>query len=547
MSNFISASSTQSVSLNNFFSGPLDPKNKYVMLAKEIDWDYITSALAPYYSHGIGRPALPCRLMVGLNIVKYINNLSDVAVLEAYKENPYIQYFCGATKFQQEAPCSDVALSQFRGRIGKEGCGEVFKLSILIHNLDGSVEVEVCILDTTAHEKNIAYPNDINLLVKCAKKCVSIARKYKIGLKNTHEKEIHECLKIIRFEKSSKDEKRKEVRKAKKRIYTIAGILYREIMRKMTPEQRVNEGSKLVVYEKVIKQSHINKTPSEVLKEKINDVVKQIEACKDLCSRCGIKIQDATNDRINNLVDTFKSTTGKCMYKTFKSILASLKRIADKLVKRIQQYLDQNNIVELSNELVIELIRIKDALISSIHDDRIYSIHEPQVSCITKGKAGVAHEYGSKASIAITKDSGIIVGACNFQGNPHDSNTVTGTVESVKDSTNVTPKDIYCDRGYRGAQAKNPEINIHIPSTPTSTMSKEEKDEARANFGRRASVEPCISHLKDDCRLRRNFLKGEIGDSINLLLSCAALNMRKWINQQAKKLEEEKKKAKKSK
>ena len=42
----------------------------------------------------------------------------------------------------------------------------------------------------------------------------------------------------------------------------------------------------------------------------------------------------------------------------------------------------------------------------------------------------------------------------------------------------------------------------------------------------RAAIEPVISHLKHDCRMLRNFLKGVIGDKINAILAGAAFNFR---------------------
>jgi IS5 family transposase len=49
------------------------------------------------------------------------------------------------------------------------------------------------------------------------------------------------------------------------------------------------------------------------------------------------------------------------------------------------------------------------------------------------------------------------------------------------------------------------------------------------DFGRRSAIEPVISHLKHDFRLARNYLKGTIGDAINLLMAAAAFNCAKWM------------------
>jgi IS5 family transposase len=43
-----------------------------------------------------------------------------------------------------------------------------------------------------------------------------------------------------------------------------------------------------------------------------------------------------------------------------------------------------------------------------------------------------------------------------------------------------------------------------------------------------AKIEPVIGHLKDDCRLRRNPLKGALGDALHVLACAADYNLR-WI------------------
>ena len=52
---------------------------------------------------------------------------------------------------------------------------------------------------------------------------------------------------------------------------------------------------------------------------------------------------------------------------------------------------------------------------------------------------------------------------------------------------------------------------------------------SRFNARRRAAIEPLIGHLKSDYRLGRCYLKGSIGDQINLLMAACAWNLRKWV------------------
>ena len=74
-----------------------------------------------HYTEGIGAPSKPIRLMVGLLILKQLENLSDEAVVLQWKRNPYYQAFCGMQEFQRKLPCHSTELVHFRKRIGTEG------------------------------------------------------------------------------------------------------------------------------------------------------------------------------------------------------------------------------------------------------------------------------------------------------------------------------------------------------------------------------------------------------------------------------------------
>jgi IS5 family transposase len=90
------------------------------------------------------------------------------------------------------------------------------------------------------------------------------------------------------------------------------------------------------------------------------------------------------------------------------------------------------------------------------------------------------------------------------------------------------PKVAIADRGYRG-KSKCGETEILTPKPPKKDATNYEKRKARQRFRRRAAIEPRIGHLKSDFRLGRNFLKGQKGDAINLLLAAAASNLSLWM------------------
>jgi transposase, IS5 family len=56
--------------------------------------------------------------------------------------------------------------------------------------------------------------------------------------------------------------------------------------------------------------------------------------------------------------------------------------------------------------------------------NKVYSVHEPEVECTAKGKAGKPYEFGNKVSVAVTSRGGWFVGAKSFTGNPYDGHTL---------------------------------------------------------------------------------------------------------------------------
>ncbi|MFA5865558.1 MAG: IS5/IS1182 family transposase, partial [Phycisphaerae bacterium] len=46
---------------------------------------------------------------------------------------------------------------------------------------------------------------------------------------------------------------------------------------------------------------------------------------------------------------------------------------------------------------------------------------------------------------------------------------------------------------------------------------------------RRSSIEPVIGHAKSECRLGRNYLKGQEGDKMNAILVGCGYNLRRLL------------------
>jgi|GEM_PF-4966493 len=132
-----------------------------MVLAGKIDWNEIDRILTSYYAPGKGRPAKPTRLMVGIMILKHRFNLSDEAVVSGLHENFVWMTFCQVPA--DEARQESSTLCRLRKRLGAEGTQAVEAVIREQMIQAGVIRRKVMRVDTTAMEKNIAYPTDIGL------------------------------------------------------------------------------------------------------------------------------------------------------------------------------------------------------------------------------------------------------------------------------------------------------------------------------------------------------------------------------------------------
>jgi len=393
----------------------LDSHDPLVALADTINWEAFDDSFEKYYSDN-GRPAKPIRLMVGLLILKQLENLSDENAVLQWKRNPYYQYFCGMTEYQPALPCDSTDLVYFRKRIGTEGVEEIFAMSVALHGKEA--EEKQVIIDTTVQEKNVTYPTDGKLAIKMIHQLLRIAKEEQIQLRRTYVKEIKAHRIKLRFFRHPK--KIKKARAAMKRLKTIVGVLMRDISRNLSKEQLEKYQETFNLFTKVSKQ------------------------------------------------------------------------------------------------------QMKDS-------NKIYSLHEQHIYVIAKGKDHKKYEYGTKASLVTTMNSNVIIGVVAHEKNEHDSKTLEAALASANKHRTKPIVEAICDRGYRGKKEVDGTA-ICIPDSPKKRDTKYQKEQKRKKFRRRAAIEPIIGHVKSDHRMQRNYLKGFIGDEINLLLAASAFNLKKWMN-----------------
>lgn len=391
----------------------INPNHPLVTLANKVPWIELEKEFSSLYSY-TGTPGKPVRLMAGLLILKQMYNLGDETLMPEWIRDPYFQYFCGESEFQWEFPCDPSDLVHFRKRVGEAGIEKIFSVSVKMQGKD--LKSDDVISDTTAQEKNITFPTDSKLYLKIIGKCNAIARDEGVELRQSYRRTTKKLLLQLRF--SHHPRRKKQARKALKRLKVIAGRQVRDIERKL---------------------------PAEKLHLYLSDI-------------------------------------------------------------------------ELFNRVLSQQRNSKN---------KIYSLHEPETACIAKGKTHKEYEFGSKVSIAMLPGSNIIVRVKTFSGNPHDSKTLAPTLEQCRRATGLTFKRAIVDRGYRGINlVDQTEVLIPGKHKPKTAWKKQWY---RKKFRSRAAIEPIIGHLKTDCRMMRNYLKGAQGDQINALLAAAALNFRRLL------------------
>ena len=264
-----------------FLVTKLDPNHKLVILSEKIDWERLTDALEPFFSK-YGRKSKTIRLMVGLHILKHLYNLSDETTAQQLEENLYFRFFCGVTEdlepWESRKILDASTMTNFRKRIGVEGMRlieDVINSQLLAEK---RINTKTQIVDTTAMEKNVAYPTDSNLLDKGRKRIVSKIKKLQslglsVQIRSFARLARRQVLKIVKLGRGRKEritEGTKELAKYAEQVIKAVPAVMKAIKKKASDKMQ-----------KVIQQiKDCLAKDAELLKKVINQARMRLEGLK---------------------------------------------------------------------------------------------------------------------------------------------------------------------------------------------------------------------------------------------------------------------------
>ena len=275
---------------------------------------------------------------------------------------------------------------------------------------------------------------------------------------------------------------------------------------------------KTVLIDTTVQEKNITYPTDTKLQKKI------IEKCRVIANKEDIDLRQSYKRILKQLMIDQRFRSHPKRKKKALTAARKIKTISGRMIRDLERKLTNEQFEKYANDFLIFNEIISQERNST---NKIYSIHEPEVRCIAKGKESKKYEYGNKTSIVKTIKSGIVIGALAFEENVYDGDTLEPQLEQVERLRDNSPKFAVVDRGYRGRK-KILNTEIIIPKS-LAKHKKYQRQKMRRLFRARAGIEPVIGHIKHDHRMLINYLSGTQGDAINTLLAATGFNMMKML------------------
>jgi len=239
-----------------------------------------------------------------------------------------------------------------------------------------------------------------------------------------------------------------------------------------------------------------------------------------LVAETGITLRQNYNRIAPKLAGQIARYAHAKQYRRMRNHLKKLKTLVGRVWRDVSRQLAQ--VPQHLKPKVTDLLQKVERLLKQQPQDnhKLYSLHAPEVECINKGKSRQPYEFGVKVSVMTTHKEGLVVGMRSLPGNPYDGHTLHLALEQAAVLMQQQPKEVFVDLGYRGATVPAG-VKVYHRKLRRGITARLKRD-----IRRRSAIEPVIGHMKNDGRLRRNWLQGTEGDAFHAILCGCGHNLR---------------------
>jgi len=242
-----------------------------------------------------------------------------------------------------------------------------------------------------------------------------------------------------------------------------------------------------------------------------------------LCQKHNINLRQNYNQVCKKIIRKLGGYLHAKQMRRAKKEIKSLKTILGRIIRDANRKINSSGDNKALTKIFKPTLDLATNLLNQKIKDKnkIYSLHEPKVVCISKGKSRNRYEFGSKVSLVMTHKESLIISSQSLDNNPYDGHTLKSALNNAQEITKTTINTGFVDKGYKGHDVDPDKTKIFI-SGQRKNISKTFKKQLK----RRQAIEPIIGHMKNDGRLGVSKLKGVIGDKINAVLAACGHNLR---------------------
>ncbi len=251
------------------------------------------------------------------------------------------------------------------------------------------------------------------------------------------------------------------------------------------PGERAQE--KEVVIDSTVQEKNVTYPTETKLYRKV------ITRCWKLADTHAIKLRRRYGREVRKCVLAQRGRKHPGTRKAAHRAARKLRTIAGRLVRELERKLPQEKSTEERENLAL----YRRVLFQKPQDKKkVYSLHEAHIYCMAKGKEHKKYEFGTKASVVLTKTSGVIVATMSHEENVYDGHTLPEMLDQTEAVTAQRPDKAMVDRGYRGARQVG-STEILVPGRAPAGQTQNQRTRMKQRFRRRCALRACHRPLEE--------------------------------------------------